>query len=164
MLREKPFHKISLTEVCKCMEINRTTFYKYYKDIYDWKEQLEQECLHRTEDILANCGLDDMREILTQQFKDMRENVELYGLISSPNFESNVLELSISMILDKADTETKKYLSLDMEKDYKRKWDCYFVIYGCLGVIECWIKEGIKETPEELADYYMNSLRQSLIR
>lgn len=164
LLQEKPFHKISLTEVCKRAEINRTTFYKYYKDIYDWKEQLEQECLQRTVDILANCKLDDMRGILTQQFADMRENAELYGLISSPNFESNVLEMSISMILDKADTETKKYLSIGTDKDYKRKWNCYFVIYGCLGVIECWIKEGMKEKPEELADYYMDNLHQHLIK
>lgn len=163
LLQEKPFHKISLTEVCKHAEINRTTFYKYYKDIYDWKEQLEQECLQRTSNILKNCELNDLREILTQQFTDMRENAELYNFISSPNFESNVLEMSIAMILDKADTETQKYLSLDADKDYKRKWNCYFVIYGCLGVIECWLKDGMKERPEKLADYYMDRLNQHLI-
>lgn len=137
LLQEKPFHKISLTEICKLAEINRTTFYKYYKDIYDWKEQLEQDCLHRTSTILENCDHVDMLEMLTQQFQDMRENAELYGLISSPNFESKVLELSLSMILEKADEETKKHLFLSDEKDYRRRWDCYYVIYGCLGVIEC---------------------------
>ena len=43
LIQEKPFHRINLTEVCRIAEINRTTFYKYYHDIYDWKEQFEQE-------------------------------------------------------------------------------------------------------------------------
>lgn len=164
LLQKKPFHKITLTEVCKRAEINRTTFYKYYKDLYDWKEQLEQECLQRTSAILANCVLSDMKEILTQQFQDMRENAELYELISSPNFESKVLEMSISMILEKADIETKKYLSLSSERDYQRKWDCYFVIYGCLGVIECWIKDGMQEEPEILSAYYMDCFHKNLVQ
>ena len=163
LLQEKPFHKITLTEVCKRAEINRTTFYKYFKDLYDWKEQLEQECLQRTSTILENCILSDMGETLTQQFRDMRENAELYALISSPNFESKVLEMSISMILEKVDTETKKHLSSNSQKDYRRKWDCYFAIYGCLGVIECWIKAGMQEEPEELSAYYMESFRKALL-
>ncbi|MCH4191126.1 MAG: TetR/AcrR family transcriptional regulator [Butyrivibrio sp.] len=154
MLEDKPFHKLSLTDVCKKAEINRTTFYKYYKDIYDWKEQLEQECLQRTTDILNRCNECNLVDLLTQQFQDMRENAELYMLISSPNFESRVLEISLSMTLDKADTETKKYLSLAKDTDYRRRWDCYYTIYGCLGVIECWLKDGMQEAPHDLAVYY----------
>ena len=163
LLQEKPFHKISFTEVCKRAEINRTTFYKYYKDLYDWKEQLEQECLKRTSVILENCVLSDMKEILTQQFQDMQENAGLYALISSPNFESKVLEMAISMILEKADEETRKYLFSGSEQDYQRTWDCYFVVYGCLGVIEYWIKNGMREAPERLAAYYMERFHKNLV-
>ncbi len=42
LLQEKLFHCISVTEVCKRAEINRTAFYKYYRDMPDWKEQIEQ--------------------------------------------------------------------------------------------------------------------------
>lgn len=164
LLQEKPFHKISLTEVCKRAGINRSTFYKYYKDLYDWKEQLEQKCLQRTKTILESCVLPDMEEILTRQFRDMRENAKLYALIASPHFESNVLEIAITMVLEKADAETKKYLSLSREKDYRRKWDCYFVIYGCLGVIDCWIKGGMQEETEKLATYYMDKFHEILLQ
>ncbi len=41
-MKNRLFHKLRLTEVCQRAEINRATFYKHYKDLYDWKEQLEQ--------------------------------------------------------------------------------------------------------------------------
>lgn len=164
LLQEKPFHKITLTEVCKLAEINRTTFYKHYKDLYDWKEQLENECLQRTSTILEQADMCNMKEILTQQFRDMRDNAELYILISSPNFESKALEQAISIILETADFESKQYLSLADEQDYRRKWDCYLVIYGCIGVIQCWINDGMREDPEKLAVYYMNCIKDYLFQ
>ena len=108
LVQEKPFHRISLTEVCRMAEINRTTFYKYYHDIYDWKEQFEQECIQRVEDILSECAQADLHSLLCQQFRDMREHAELYGIITSPNFESSVLSIMMAMILEKADEETRK--------------------------------------------------------
>lgn len=162
LLHEKPFHKLRLTEVCQRAEINRATFYKHYKDLYDWKEQLEQECLQRTAAILDNCDLSDMQGILAQQFSDMKENAELYELISSHNFESNVLETVVSMILKKAESETQKSLFCS-ETAYRRKWDCYFAIHGCLGVIGCWIGDGMRESPELLAAYYAENMKRFLL-
>lgn len=164
LLQEKPFHKITLTEVCKLAEINRTTFYKYYKDLYDWKEQLEDECFQRTSAILEQANIHNMKEVLTQQFRDMRDNAELYVLISSPNFESKVLEQVISIILEKTDFESRQYLALADEQDYRRKWNCYLIIYGCIGVIQCWIDGGMRETPEKLAVYYMDCVQNYLFQ
>ena len=162
LIQEKPFHRISLTEVCRMAEINRTTFYKYYHDIYDWKEQFEQECIQRVEDILSECAQADLRSLRCQQFRDMREHAELYGSIPSPNFESSVLSIMMAMILEKADEETRKNLLRCAEQEVKRRWDCYFVIYGCNGVIECWLKDGMREEPQALADYYLECLGKCL--
>ena len=162
LLQQKPFHKVSLAEVCKFAEINRATFYRHYKDLYDWKEQLEQECLDRTKAVLENCQEANLTETLAEQLRDMRNNAELYRLISSPNFESNALELALSMILENADSETKKRLALDSQKDFYQKWDCYYLIYGCLGIIECWVKDGMREAPEELARYYTDNLHRHI--
>lgn len=107
LLQQKPFHKISVTDVCKQAGINRTTFYKYYQDLYDWKEQLEQECLHRVADILDISSLDDMQEMLTQKLQEIHDDGELYALISSPNFESSILNSIAILVLDKVDAEVK---------------------------------------------------------
>ncbi len=151
LVREKPFHKITLTEVCRLAEINRTTFYKYYADIYDWKEQLEKECLDRSSKIVQDAQSSDVKNVLTLQLQDMKDNVELYGLISSPNFESNVLDMCLSICLENADEITKLYPEIG--DDCHRLWNCYFVVYGMRGAIECWLKRGMKEAPEDLAAF-----------
>lgn len=40
---KKPLEKITVTELCKKAEINKSTFYVHYHDIYDLSEQLEKE-------------------------------------------------------------------------------------------------------------------------
>lgn len=159
LVQEKPFHAIKLTEVCEKAGINRTTFYKYYQDVYDWKEKLEQQCISRTDEILQQCNESNIQDILCLQFREMKENAELYALIASPNFESDVLDLCIAMSMEKMDTETKKYFTVKDGMDYQRRWDCCFGIYGCRGVVECWIRDGMKESPEQLADYYLARIR-----
>ncbi|MBQ9011148.1 MAG: TetR/AcrR family transcriptional regulator, partial [Bacilli bacterium] len=43
LLSEKKINKITVTEVCKIADINRATFYRYYLDIYDLYDHMEQE-------------------------------------------------------------------------------------------------------------------------
>ena len=41
LLNEKDISKITVTELCELADINRATFYKYYRDIYDLLENIE---------------------------------------------------------------------------------------------------------------------------
>ena len=45
MRAKKPLEKITVTELCKKAEINKSTFYVHYRDIYDLSEQLETEVI-----------------------------------------------------------------------------------------------------------------------
>lgn len=42
LLESKPINAISVTEVCEQADVNRTTFYRYYTDIYDCVESIEK--------------------------------------------------------------------------------------------------------------------------
>ena len=43
ILRNKPIQSISIKELCEIAEINRSTFYLHYTDIYDLLNQIEEE-------------------------------------------------------------------------------------------------------------------------
>lgn len=164
LLQQKPFHKISVTDVCKQAGINRTTFYKYYQDLYDWKEQLEQECLHRVADILDISSLDDMQEMLTQKLQEIHDDGELYALISSPNFESSILNSIAILVLDKVDAEVKKHRCSERENDPKYKWDRCRIISSGFILLRYWFRNGMKEPPDMLAAYYTEYVRQEMIQ
>jgi len=55
------------------------------------------------------------------------------------------------LYLEKAESRLKDTILQNPEG--KNKWECYFRIYGCNGIICCWIKDGMEQTPEELASY-----------
>ena len=42
---EIPIEKITVKEVSERAEVNRSTFYAYYKDVYDILEQAEEEII-----------------------------------------------------------------------------------------------------------------------
>ena len=43
LIKQKDINDISVTELTQKAEINRSTFYFYYKDIYDMMEQIQDE-------------------------------------------------------------------------------------------------------------------------
>ncbi|MCI8835185.1 MAG: hypothetical protein HFH24_07400 [Ruminococcus sp.] len=45
LLKEKPVQSISVTELCRLADINRSTFYLHYCDIYALLEDIENDCL-----------------------------------------------------------------------------------------------------------------------
>lgn len=44
---KKPLEKISVVELVSKADVNKSTFYAYYHDIYDLSEQLQQELIDR---------------------------------------------------------------------------------------------------------------------
>ena len=43
LLSSKDINKISVSEICKVADINRATFYRYYLDIYDLLDKIEDD-------------------------------------------------------------------------------------------------------------------------
>lgn len=54
LMKEKSYRKISVAEICEKAGINRSTFYRNFKDVYDMVEKLPQELLRKLEEF----GLD----------------------------------------------------------------------------------------------------------
>ena len=43
LLSEKDIKKITVSEICKLADINRATFYRYYLDVYDLLDKIQEE-------------------------------------------------------------------------------------------------------------------------
>ena len=53
----KEFEKITITEIAQRADINRGTFYKYYKDTADLLEEIEKEIVEQIADNLQQENL-----------------------------------------------------------------------------------------------------------
>ena len=47
LLRKKPIHQISVRELCQKTGYNRSTFYYYFKDVYDLSHQLQNRLIDK---------------------------------------------------------------------------------------------------------------------
>ncbi len=61
---KKPLEKLTVKELCEKSQINKSTFYVYYHDVYDLSDKIEDEVISEimkslsdTEEILANPAL-----------------------------------------------------------------------------------------------------------
>mgnify|MGYP002282985254 CR=1 FL=1 len=52
LLQQKPFAKITVTEICRLSDINRGTFYLHYYDVYDVLDDLIYDLFHHTSGII----------------------------------------------------------------------------------------------------------------
>ena len=50
----KPLEKITVKELCEKAEINKSTFYTHFTDIYHLSDQLEQELIQQVVDNLPH--------------------------------------------------------------------------------------------------------------
>ena len=51
LLKEKGINEITVTELTEQVDINRSTFYLHYRDIYDMMEKIENELIEKIEEL-----------------------------------------------------------------------------------------------------------------
>lgn len=53
LLKNKELEKITVTELCRSVRLNRSTFYEYYDDIHDLMRDVELDFLKKTDHLCA---------------------------------------------------------------------------------------------------------------
>lgn len=71
LLSAKPIDKITVQDLCREADINRATFYRYYKDIYELMEKV-------SEDFFQMLFIDIAEKSRRQKGKDPKEMIRIY--------------------------------------------------------------------------------------
>lgn len=82
-LKDKELDKISVTELCRLADINRSTFYLHYSDIYDLLEDIERDSLEifdTLSDDILHCAMDP-EQVIRMILQYIYEQKELLMLL-----------------------------------------------------------------------------------
>ena len=136
LLSEKDIKKITVSEICKLADINRATFYRYYLDVYDLLDKIQEEFIEE----LKTPYLEDQSRVnsvgafskeILQVFIDNKELVKiLFDTNNNIYFLNEVLEVAYIMCKNKWEQDIPN-ITEDEEgrkrerKDYQR-W--YFIL------------------------------------
>lgn len=149
LIQTKELNQISVSDICKRAELNRTTFYANYADIYELADSVRQE-------------LEDNLSIIYAE--------EIENKYNSHNFLKLFCHIAENQLI------YKTYFKLGYDNNYKilqydydlaqRLFGNRFVNYhfeffksGITAVIKMWLANGCKETPEEIYEVVRDEYR-----
>lgn len=154
LLMEKELKDISVLELVGLADINRGTFYLHYKDIYDLYEQTESEILNefnriikKHTNVIHRNGIPFLAVLDALEFLAKNADVCMAILkINGKEFLSKLIEMN-------KPTDPKAWQDL-LGKEREGQYEYYysFITSGCVGLIQSWFINGMKETPKKIAE------------
>lgn len=158
LLEKKDIKNITVNELCSLVDINRSTFYAHYQDLYavmeTISETLETELVAAYQDLYVPgsniLSIDYFIIIITH----IAENRVFYRAFLSESNE-NMLNHSMEMLRSEIILPMYKHIGLP-----EREGNYYFDFFksGFLSVLHRWLDDDCPETPKEIAEIIIASL------
>jgi len=155
LLEKYRYEDITISQICKKANINRSTFYCHYDDINDLIIKIEAKFANGTANIF-NYGERQTNEAIIEMFKFVKENKYFYkSFLNIPYVtlaEYNAKIECLKNIGEKTNMKSKDNIGI-----YYRA--CFFGA-GIKEMCRIWLERDCKESPEEMAklliDEYTN--------
>lgn len=150
LLLKKPLDKITITDITTDCGISRMAFYYHFKDIYDL---VEWSCIEDASRALqGKKTYDTWQEGLQQIFEAVLENkpfiLNVYRSVKREQVENYLYSLTYQLIEGVVEEQSENLMVTEEQK----KFIADFYKYSFVGVMLDWIKRGMKEAPEEIAN------------
>lgn len=151
LLKEKDISKITVSEICKISDINRATFYRYYIDIYDLLEKIEQDFILELANATEDENETNIALFLHKILEVFLNNKELVKLI----FNTKNGIGSLDSILEVAYTKSCNIWKRDLRDDItieEMEFAFIFIFNGALGIINFWIKNDFEQDIDDISN------------
>lgn len=158
LMKQKPVQRITVRELCEKAEINRSTFYSYYLDIYDLLQKIEQEIIDDFGKALSEEIFDwedyTPVNVCVNVLKVLERNSFLYEFLLGPNGDFGVIE-KIADIGKKffIRVYAYRYPGIDssiLERHY------IFISAGAIALVKNWLYVNPEESIEHIGEQIGN--------
>ena len=165
LLQKKQVNGITVKELTDLADMNRGTFYMYYRDIFDMLEKIEDELFQKL-DVIAQTHehgdpTQQVKPILLDLFRFIEENQEMCRVLLSPNGDMNFLHRLYEAIRERSLEIWKDQMGSLGEKEFDYRYS--FVIFGCAGMIRAWVNRSCQETDMQMAELADRMIRRGIL-
>lgn len=144
LIQSKELNEINVTTLVKKAQINRSTFYVNYIDIYDLADKIREKMYHDILELYKEEAIKQEHSYnYLKLFKHIKENQIYYNTMFKLNFD----------FTDYCNSPTNKeeaikYLGTDKNLEYH----IAFFKAGISAIIKKWLLNGCKESPEDMTE------------
>ncbi len=160
LIKEKTLNSITVSEICKHLGINRSSFYLHYQDVYDLMDKIIVKYLGQIHEELTNVAekTDDYTLALVLVARHIKDNQDFYiayfNYIVPAQLEKTFKEMIYKIFLPELN-------AVGVYSDYKIEYHFVFVMNGILAMFRCWLANKCKEPPEEIVKLVMQTMSAS---
>ena len=152
LLKEKTIKEITVKELVEEVDINRSTFYLHYTDIYDLLEQTENDLKNEILEIINNGQTiinEDTIPHIAELFTFISDNRAIASALLGPNGDVAFMRQIEQIISSHCMNYLKPYL-IELNTQTLERVNA-FCITGTVGLIINWMKHDFDDTAEEMA-------------
>ncbi len=151
-----------MKELVEEVDINRSTFYLHYSDIYDMLEKIEEELFEEIQTAMKNHPISadaQSQAFIRQIFQIMDDNRAICKALCGPNGDMAF----VTRMEDVVGSEAVQVIEPLFKIEKKQlRYSYAYCLNGCVGLIKMWLLNDGKETPEQMADIMYHMVSNSL--
>ena len=153
LMQQKQVKEITVTELTDLADMNRGTFYLYYKDIFDMLEHIEDNMFQALNEILERHEKENVVQETEPILRDIlgfiEENQEMVRVLLSPHGDMNFLHRLNDVLREKCLQFVRRVAPNEGEASFDYQYS--FVVVGTAGLIRAWVNRNCAESTEEIA-------------
>lgn len=165
MLSKQSVERISIGELCELADINRSTFYRHYADVYALLDEICEECFQNLFGNVAKFSTftDNPErtayELILQACTVTEENKELYQILvfkqPAARFSQRMSDAFYQLFLSHHDAIHSRTLETNLHYQY--------LASGILGIWQAWLKDDCqlpKSVVAEIVEIHLGGVSQ----
>ena len=169
LMEKKSINEITVKELVDEVDINRSTFYQHYTDIFDMLAKIEDELMDEIMDIITpitpftednSSAMDKAYSYLSKLFTMLNNNADICKALCGPHGDMAFINRIEEYIADHTAQYTAHLFPTDLESDLK--YIHSYCITGCVGMVKKWILGSYTDTAEHMARLTYDILISSL--
>ena len=148
LIQKKNIDEISVSTICEKANLNRSTFYSNYIDIYDLAEKIKQQMEIEFEQFQSSNNAKQNEDGYLSMFRYIKDNQIFFKTY-----------FKLEEISKNLPTQYRVELA---EKYYNNKFIDYHIEFfraGLNAIIKKWLNNGCKETPEEINEIIISEYK-----
>lgn len=147
---KRPLSKITVREVCERAQINRSTFYAHFLDVYDVAERVEKTMAEQA--AAAFVSRPESPSFMQDGFIDQLRFIQKYSFFYLIYFEETNRSHAIELLSKSHEAQLQRVQPQDLgcQTHEELRYCQEYFNAGVSALIYRWLKDGCKETAEEI--------------
>lgn len=158
LMSKKKINNITVKELTDLADVNRSTFYHYYRDIFDMVDKIRTELIDdfsKTYDKFSKeaTTYDDLLSFFIYIFEFVQINDGIFKIFLCDDMDYTFIEKLKDAI---------KHCEIpldDTSPELETHYCMPFIISGCIGVIQQWLNDDMSASPKYMASIIVKMLK-----